>query len=303
MAGMTVDHEGRIFAIDKEGMPRARSGFSVPLPLAPRILVMINGFDYDPTERGDDNPHQTLFREWGAKFRGLVSNDWECFGFGWYSAELEASSWLGGIIRAQWNPYRWGWDLAGKAAGVLAHTIQSRLDRSEAEICIIAHSLGARVALNALSQLPNDSVKRVLILNGSEYSQSSKVVARYTNAHLLNVVVKADDVLNKLGSVFAPEAFVKAVVGQSGIYNPPINWLDICLDDPEVQVRAAACGYDNIRGDNPANIADHWYSYTHKENWPLFLDFLGGTRSLSHFRNISGPLPKPASHSVQDKRI
>ena len=158
MSGLTVDHEGRVFAIDNKGMPKARSGFSVPLPSTSRILIMVNGFDYDPTESGDDNPHRTLFKEWEAKFRELTSTEWACFGFGWYSAELEPSSWLGGLIRTHWNPYRWGWELACRAAGILAKTIQNRLNTSNAEICIIAHSLGARVALSALTQLPRDSV-------------------------------------------------------------------------------------------------------------------------------------------------
>ena len=252
MSGLTVDHEGRVFAINKKGMPKARSGFSVPLPSTSKILIMVNGFDYDPTESGDDNPHKTLFKEWESKFREQVSNEWECFGFGWYSAELEPSSWLGGLIRTHWNPYRWGWELAGRAAGILAQTIQSRLNTSNDEICIIAHSLGARVTLSALAQLPRDSVRRVLLLNGSEYSQSSKVVATYTDSTVLNVIVKADDVLNKLGSVFAPEAFIKSVVGQSGIENPPDNWLDICLDDPNVQERASAAGYKNLQGRQPS---------------------------------------------------
>ena len=110
---------------------------------------------------------------------------------------------------------------------------------------------------------------------------------------MLNVTVRADDVLNKLGSVFAPEAFIKSVVGQSGIENPPDHWLDICLDDEGVQERASAASYKNLRGDNPNNIADHWYSYRHADNWPLFCDFLNGMRSLSQLRDIALPPPEP----------
>lgn len=302
MSGLTVDHEGRIFAIDEEGMPRARSGFSVRLPMEPRIVVMVNGFDYDPTEHSNDNPHQTLFREWASKIRELSTDEWECFGFGWYSAELEPSSWLGGLTRSHWNPYRWGWDLAGRAAGVLAQTIQNRLNASNDDICIIAHSLGVRVALSALAQLPSDAVRRVLLLNGSEYSQSAKVIATYTDSQVLNIIVKADDVLNKLGSVFAPEAFIKAVVGRSGIENPPVNWVDVCLDDPDVQEWAAACGYPDISGDNPGNIADHWYSYTHEPNWPLFADFITDSPRFHEFNRKTADrktavMPPATAHS------
>ena len=269
-AGMTVDHEGRVFAIDDEGMPRSRSGFSVPLPRADKIVVMVNGFDYDPTEKGDDNPHRTLFEDWSRRV-SAEDEEWRCFGFGWYSAELEPQSWLGSLIRGHWNPYRWGWELSEKAGGILAGVIHSHLRvEPQSEICIIAHSMGARVALCALGQLETGCVRRTLLLNGSEYSQTARRIARYTECSVLNVVVEADDVLGKLGRVFAPEAFIEAVVGQAGLLDPPDNWLDIRLDDEATRDRAKESGYADLQGDNPDRIADHWYSYTHDPNWGLF---------------------------------
>ena len=297
MKGLTINHRGRVFSINSKGRPQARSGSFVALPSVNNILIMINGFDFDPTEKGRDNPHLKLFPYWEENLRSCMEENWAYFGFGWYSAELELSSWIGGALRAHWNPYRWAWELAGNAGGILAQTIQRRLvdeasngDESiSATICIIAHSLGVRVALSALTQLPAVSVNRILLLNGSEYSQTSKVIANYTNAEVLNCTVNSDDVLNKLGSVFAPEAFIKAVVGQSGIELSPSNWVDFCLDDQDVQTRAANSGYDNIRGDNPTKIADHWYSYNHDGNWPLFCDFLSGKRKIDDLRNIANP--------------
>ena len=293
MNGMTVDHEGRVFAIDDQGMPKSRSGFTISLPSARHIIIMVNGFDYDPTETGEDNPHRTLFVDWSDNIHAFAAHEWECFSFGWYSAELQPASWMGGLVRGYWNPYRWGWELAGKAGGILAKTIEPRLDDSGSDIRIIAHSMGARVVLTALAQLPRSSVKRVLLLNGSEYSQTAWVVAHYTEAHVLNVVVEADDVLSKLGSVFAPQEFIESVVGQSGLADSPDSWLDIRLDHPEVQRRASACGYDELRGDNPKKIADHWYTYTHKPNWKLFGDFIGGGARLSDLRDIADPPPEP----------
>ena len=288
-AGMTVDHEGRIFAIDGNGMPRRRSGFSVPLPRADKIIVMVNGFDFDPTEESEDNPHQTLFRDWSGRLSDDGGDEgWQCFGFGWYSAELEPQSWLGGLIRGHWNPYRWGWELSEKAGGILAQAIDSRVqDNPEGEVCIIAHSMGARVALCALGQLECGRVSRALLLNGSEYSQTAKRVACYTACTVLNVVVESDDVLDKPGSVFAPEAFIDAVVGQKGLCEPPENWLDFRLDDEDVRSRAAKAEYEDLQGDNPERIADHWYSYTHEPNWDLFKDFIFGERHLADLRPIA----------------
>ena len=249
---------------------------------------MINGFDFDPMEEGDDNPHRTLFRIWSERIHERTGDQWKCFDFGWYSAELEPGSWTGSLIRGHWNPYRWGWELAGTAGGVLAKTIEEATESSEREICMIAHSMGARVALKALCQLPRSSVKRVLLLNGSEYSQTAKAIADYTDADVLNIVVRADDVLDKLGSVFAPEAFIRNVVGQSGLIDPPGNWLDFFLDKKSFQESAAAHGLKELRGDNPVRMADHWYSYTHEPDWNLFGKFIDGEIDLRRAREIAG---------------
>ena len=294
MNGMTIDHEGRVFRIDDQGMPKSRSGFTISLPSARHIIIMVNGFDYDPTETSEDNPHLTLFKEWNGHISAIQEEHWDCFGFGWYSAELEPGSWVGGLLRLHWNPYRWGWELAGKAGGILAKMIAARLAADDgAEICIVAHSMGARVALSALTQLPRSAVKRVLLLNGSEYSQTAKVVSLYTNSDVLNVVVKADDVLSKLGSIFAPEEFIENVVGQSGLCDPPHTWLDICLDNTGVKEKTRAGGYLDLCGDNPDSIGDHWYSYTHEPNWFLFRDFLSGTLAIDGLRNMINPPVAP----------
>ena len=220
--------------------------------------------------------------------RARNDEDLECFGFGWYSAELELSSTVGGLIRGHWNPYRWSWELAGKAGGILANIVDRHTrGAKDREVYFVAHSMGVRVALSALHQLCKSQVKRSLLLNGSEYSQTAKVIAYHTRCKVLNVIVEEDDILSKLGSVFAPEAFIKDVVGQSGLIGPPKNWLDFRLDDKCVQEKARGCGYACLRGDNPDSWADHWYSYKHEPNWRLFRHFLFGKKKISKLRSIA----------------
>ena len=99
-------------------------------------------------------------------------------------------------------------------------------------------------------------------------------------------MVDADDVLHKLGSVFAPEAFIQSVVGRSGIQNAPRHWLDLQLDGVGVKSDAAMALYPGLRGDNPDKLMDHWYSYLHKPNWKLFGDFLNCSAKLDEIRGI-----------------
>lgn len=109
MHGMTVDHESRIFAIDNDGMPKSRSGFQVSLSKDAPTLIMVNGFDFAPTEDGTDNPHRELFeKQWRPEISKFINLPWQVFGFGWYSAELEPSSWAGAVLHGRWNSYRWG---------------------------------------------------------------------------------------------------------------------------------------------------------------------------------------------------
>ena len=290
---MTLDHESRVFDIDDNGRQKKRSGFNVPISTEVPTVIMVNGFDFDPTEEGEDNPHQALFKdEWRPEIGKFADPDWDVFGFGWYSAELEHSSWAGTLLHGRWNPYRWGWDLAERAGGILAKTIgwDEGLDRPTPkqtlpDVYIIAHSLGSRVALEALGQLQPNRVKRMLLLNGAEYSQTAKRVSAYSEAEVLNITVDTDDVLQKMGTVFAPEAFISSVVGRSGIMNPPDRWFDIQLDDRKLQKKALAAGYEDIRGNNPKKYMDHCYSYLHKPNWRLFGDFVSGEQAIGDLRS------------------
>ena len=135
-----------------------------------------------------------------------------------------------------------------------------------------------------MGQLQANRVKRVLLLNGAEYSQTVKRVSADSEAEVLNVTVNTDDVLQKMGTVFAPEAFISSVSGRSGIMNPPDRWLDIQLYDNKLQKKAAAAEYDDLQGNNPKKYMDHWYSYLHKPNCRLFGDFVSGKQPIGDLR-------------------
>ncbi|MGF1560773.1 MAG: hypothetical protein ACFB3T_01190 [Geminicoccaceae bacterium] len=282
MLGLSLDAAGRIHAIDDDGMP---AGKLDRLPsLTKPTLIMVHGFNFDPFERGGDNPHRNLFAElWRpqlAEIAPIRRGEWDVFAFGWYSGEVrEAEGWAGAWMNGRFNPYRWAWDLAENAGGVLADLIgwgpEDDPARTYPEIMVMAHSLGSRVALEALHQLPPHRVSRVLLLNGAEYAQTAKVVAAYTRADVMNIHVRTDDVLDKLGETFAPERFMAAVVGRDGIRQPPPHWVDVQLDSPDTQTYGRRFGLE-LEGDDPREYSDHWYSYKHVPNWRLYRAFLAG---------------------------
>lgn len=298
MLRLTLDAKGELFSADVDGRPGRRVD-TRELTIAPRpMVVLINGFNFNPGDDNDDNPHRGLFgKQWRphlSRLPDIAAGRTDLLAFGWFSAEMSLRSWLRAWMNGRYNPYRWGWDLAEKAAGVLASVIgwdpglDDPIDPRPTlpPVDLIAHSLGARLALGVLRQVQPGRVRRVLLLNGAEYSQTGKVVAAYSRAQVLNIVVRADDVLAMLGRVFAPERFVAKVVGRDGIIGPPRHWADVVLDDPLVKQRAAAAGWPDVEGNAPQSRWDHWFSYTHAPNWALFSSFLAGERSAAEITDI-----------------
>jgi hypothetical protein len=298
MLALTVDDNGELFRADDRGLPARTVKGPPQLSGEKPVIILVNGFNFDPTEDGKDNPHQTLFAQ---KWRPMLEmipevarGDWDVVSFGWYSAELELPSWIRAWVYGRRNPYRWGWDLALRAAGTLAHVIgwDEGLERTTrprptlAEVTLIAHSLGSRVVLAALRQLQPLRVRRVLLLNGAEYSQTARVTAAYTHAQVLNIVVQSDEVLKTFGRTFAPERFIDNVVGRDGIIGPPPHWADVQLDSPAVQAKAAAAGWPDLQGNRSGARLNHWHSYEHAPNWALYNSFLGGTVDAADLNRI-----------------
>jgi hypothetical protein len=298
MQHLTLDASGALYAADARGLPALHIAPSALKPVSRPSVILINGFNFNPSLDNDDNPHRGLFtKRWLPHLMHLphiARGNADLLGFGWFSAELKISSWVRAWLNGRYNPYRWGWDLAKKAAGVLSLVIgwdpglddPRHLQPQLPPVDIIAHSLGVRVALAALRQVQPHRIRRVLLLNGAEYSQTARVVAAYSQAEVLNVVVQDDDVLALLGRAFAPEHFIAKVVGRDGIIGPPRHWADVTLDDPQVQARAASAGWPDLEGNCPNQRSDHWYSYEHAPNWALFKSFLSGERSAATIAGI-----------------
>jgi len=221
-------------------------------------VFMVHGFNYDPQATTRDNPYNYTFPLW-EKMIGRPG-----YPHAWFSVPLNARNIWRAWRAGRWNRYRYAWDLAGdEAIGI------NPPDRCD----VVCHSLGTRVVLTALltRALP---VRRVLLLNGAEYASRGLAVARKRpDVEFFNIVVPGDDVLNTLAR-FAP-GFGGAFVGNAGVEDAPANWRDIRLDDPLVRAWGRTRRW-SLAGDKPHQVSDHWYSFEHRGNWPLYRAILGG---------------------------
>ena len=227
-------------------------------PFKPVLLV--HGFQYDPAAEGRDNPHNHTFPRWGEMLGHLPT-----VRHAWFSVPLTRRNIWQAWRHGRWNRYRWAWDLAHDEAVKVADRLSDFAEPPD----IICHSLGSRVVVEALSL--GAPAARVLFLNGAEYLETAaRVARRRSEIEFFSVVVPSDDVLRIPGR-FAP-GFGGEFVGNTPLGAlAPANWTDLPLDDPNFQgAMKELYGWD-LAGDNPDQMGDHWYSFEHEDNWPLYL--------------------------------
>ena len=240
-------------------------------------VVFVHGFRYDPRSPGPNHPEHETYPLW----REMLGREDDVVPFEWFSHPSIANAWR----HKRWNRYRRAWDLAEEASAFLAHTLTDY----EQPIDIVCHSLGSRVTMLALHRW-HGRAARVLILNGAEYSTTGRDTAMLCpTVRFYNVVVREDDVLNKLAQ-FAPGRDTRFL----GNYGAPTtrNWQNFDLDlDPLLGVWATEHDLPRPVGDNPKGYGDHKYTFENPDNWLLYRHILSGQWDDWLSRGVKGTKP------------
>ena len=295
--GVSLLRNGELHLIDNQGFPgRAIDPWDIYKNVAElrgayssydHPTCLVHGFKYDPSVLNGDNPHTKSYAPWTAHL-GTPT-----FGFGWYSVPGGLGSgrsflrYLRSIGEA-WahgkrTTYKHAWDIAAKTGPVLGVTLDALASQGHVSGAagitwdIIGHSLGTRVTLFALLDYPQIPVRRVLFLNGAASCSQALVVARkMPEVEFINVIVRSDKVLKVFGRHFSGQGLGGKVIGYDGLGElAPPNWTEFQLDSLEVHLWATANGWD-LRGNNPKQIADHWYTTTYEPNWRFWGHVLRG---------------------------
>lgn len=229
-------------------------------------LALVHGYNHDP----NDPEHSPAAR--GAYFdcmEKIFSDQCMLFRFPWYSGVMGRDAfkaWRHGHL----TTYAWAYKkLAISAAERLAaHS------RSQGTLDVVAHSLGTRVALQAVSAAPR-TFRKVILLNGAETCEAAReAMKKAPSVDFLNIAVKTDDTVKTLGGTFAPKLGYEGCIG-NGTGSFPDNCTEIILDDIASKAEYVSRGWD-IRGNGPG-WADHDFSYKHPPNWNIYKNWLLGT--------------------------
>lgn len=237
-------------------------------PGAP-VVVMIHGMKFLPHDP-DHCPHTHILSmsptpgcaravSWPAHLgigRSGASPEPICIAFGWPAR--------GSVWRA--------WRQSARAAGALA-TLLRLLHRADPHRTtgILAHSMGARLALAALPQLPRGAVSRLVLLAGAAFlGDATRAVASPAGqaAEFLNVTSRENDLFDILLEtlLLAPERTVGA-----GLKTPHPNWTDLQIDDAASRRALSGLGFPTAA---PTRRICHWSGYLRPGLFPLYRAFL-----------------------------
>jgi pimeloyl-ACP methyl ester carboxylesterase len=238
------------------------------------VLIMLHGFRYSPS-RPHSNPHdqilksgqdhpQTRLQSWprrmgygpGTTDRGL------CIAFGWEA---------GGTI---WRANR----EAARAGLALAALIAQLASLGAGPVNIIAHSLGARVALAALPQLNSGTIGRMILLTGAELRSTAETALMCPagrTAKVLNVISRENDIFDFMYEwLLAPHRYGARALG-AGLALP--QCVTAQIDHPDHLTGLRLLGF----AIPPAtNRMCHWSSYLRSGLFPLYRAFLDPDHGL-----------------------
>jgi pimeloyl-ACP methyl ester carboxylesterase len=252
--------------------PHARMRL-VHMPANLPLVVLIHGYKYSPYHP-DRNPHSCLLAHSDAPSVGRATS-WPrrlamrhglIVGFGWDG--------VGTIWRAQANAAE-----AGRALAELVRAAGRPVD-------IVAHSLGARVALSAMAQLPGGAVSRAILISGAEFRSRADSVLETSggaSAEIINVCSRENDVFDALYESFvAPHRPFDRAIG-AGLGRPADNWLDLQLDAQPVRDGLGKLGF---RIPPPDRRICHWSGYLRTGTWVLYRALIEDRLPLSSLRKV-----------------
>ncbi len=236
-----------------------------------RVTVMIHGYRYAPGT-GDACPHRTLYalmpqrsgprvvswpRHLGLAHEGLG------IGFGWQAT---------GAI---WRAYA----AAGKAGDGLAGLVRTLRAQGSGPVDVVAHSLGARVALSALSGVAPGDIGRLVLMSAAEFAAPAAAALATPAgraAGVLNVTSRENDLFDGLFELCLA-AGLRGLGPTLGFGLAARNAVTVQIDSAAHRRVLAALGH---RIEPPGRRICHWSAYLRPGLFPLYRAVLDGRLPL-----------------------
>jgi hypothetical protein len=267
---------------------RAAAGGAVGTALEPRlprlrpgapVVVLVHGYKFSPDLPASD-PHRSLFafrpaatcrkvRSWpqGLGFAEDAGETGLCVGFAWPASAPHLAS----LLATGRTGFAHVYERAGRYGERLAQLVAllQRLAPGR-PVDLLAHSLGARVALAALPHLATPP-GRMILLGAAELDARAREFLAARPAprppQIYNVTARANDLYDLMFETFAPRRdWGERAIGL-GLADPPPHWLDLQLDRADVTAWVNARGIALTPG---TTRPCHWGFYTRGGAFALY---------------------------------
>lgn len=267
------------------------------LPEGAPVIALVHGYKYTPGH-ARRCPHDHILSlhpraapramSW-PRHLGFGRDDPDeglCIAFGWNAS--------GSLWTAHAEAER-----AGRALAELIGTLRSR---RLAPAHVVAHSLGARVALGAIAQLPEDAIGRALLLAGAETragAEAALAAPAGRTAEIVNVRTRENTLFDLLFRAAIHLHRPGARTLGAGLGRDDRRWVDQRIDCPATRAHLAMRGF---RIPPPARAVCHWSAYLRPGLFPLYRALLREVLPLPALRVPACPadfsaapaLPEPA---------
>ena len=256
---------------DARGRPAPLAPAVEAIPPGAPVAILAHGYKYRPFERGRD-PHAWLYglpgegpsgADWPAQlgFSRLDPADGLCIGFGWDAWAAHGAS----LARGRRNGFAEVYDRAAAAGESLAALIAHlHVLRPDLKVDLFAHSLGARVALQALADpRVRPALGRALLLGAAEdagLARAAMAAGDGRGGEVFHIAARHNDPYDALFEAAAPRLAGRRrqALGRAGLGAARADWIDLQLDLP------AFADWARARGVPLADAAPrvcHWSFY------------------------------------------
>jgi hypothetical protein len=225
------------------------------LPVGRPVTVMIHGFRFSPREPAQ-NPHTHILSltprrdcwkavSWPRHLHLDREGAGLGIGFGWPAT--------GSLPRVAARAHD-----AGDCLARMVRAIHTR--RPDAPVQVVAHSLGARVALTALHGAPEGAVRRMILMSGAEYRSAARTALATPGAarcEVLNVTSGENAPFDLMFRLAVPAGHLTDRPLAAGLEHLA-RWTDLPIDRADARAALARFGH---RISRPATRVCHWSGY------------------------------------------